>query len=75
MTWETLTADSASDWAGRLWTVLMVVWFVVWFQTPLREPNRSARNLAFTCRNVLFLGLDGAGKRSEDTADRPLSRR
>jgi protein-S-isoprenylcysteine O-methyltransferase Ste14 len=30
MTWETLTADSASDWAGRLWTVLMVVWVVMW---------------------------------------------
>jgi protein-S-isoprenylcysteine O-methyltransferase Ste14 len=31
MTWETLTADSASDWAGHLWTVLAVVWFVMWF--------------------------------------------
>jgi protein-S-isoprenylcysteine O-methyltransferase Ste14 len=31
MTWGTLTADSASDWAGRLWTVLAVVWVAMWF--------------------------------------------
>ena len=31
MNWEWLTADEASQWAGRLWMALMVVWVVLWF--------------------------------------------
>jgi hypothetical protein len=31
MHWDWLTADTASDWAGRLWQLLLVVWMVLWF--------------------------------------------
>lgn len=31
MNWEWLTADAASQWAGRLWMVLLGVWVVLWF--------------------------------------------
>lgn len=31
MHWDWLTADTASDWAGRLWQLLLVVWVVLWF--------------------------------------------
>lgn len=31
MHWDWLTADAASEWAGRLWQILVVVWTVMWF--------------------------------------------
>ncbi len=31
MHWDWLTAGTASDWAGRLWQLLLVVWVVLWF--------------------------------------------
>jgi len=31
MTWNTLTPEIASLWAGRLWELLMLVWIVLWF--------------------------------------------
>jgi protein-S-isoprenylcysteine O-methyltransferase Ste14 len=31
MTWHPLTADSASDWAGCLWGLLLLVWLLMWF--------------------------------------------
>ena len=30
MHWDWLTADTASDWAGRLWQLLLIVWVVMW---------------------------------------------
>jgi protein-S-isoprenylcysteine O-methyltransferase Ste14 len=31
MHWDRLTAEAVSDWAERLWDLLLVVWFVLWF--------------------------------------------
>jgi protein-S-isoprenylcysteine O-methyltransferase Ste14 len=31
MAWDGWTAGTASEWAGRLWQLLAVVWFVLWF--------------------------------------------
>ena len=31
MHWDWLTASTASEWAGRLWELLLLVWVVLWF--------------------------------------------
>lgn len=31
MTWDFMTAETASDWAGVLWELLGAVWLVLWF--------------------------------------------
>lgn len=31
MTWETMSADAASHWAGRLWMLLAIVWLIMRF--------------------------------------------
>jgi protein-S-isoprenylcysteine O-methyltransferase len=31
MFWERMSAHEASEWAGRLWELLTVVWVVLWF--------------------------------------------
>jgi len=31
MTWDSMTAEAAWQWAQRLWTLVLLVWLVLWF--------------------------------------------
>ena len=41
MTWDALTAENASRWAGWLWTLLAAVWLLMWFTSKQAKKRES----------------------------------
>jgi protein-S-isoprenylcysteine O-methyltransferase Ste14 len=63
MTWNTLTAEAASQWAGRLWLLLMLVWVVLWFgMKKAKKRERWIQRAEYSVLTVLgfFLLFGGA---------------